>query len=291
MSNNTDDNKITLKVKSTSSGGDFQIKANLNETVKELGARILSELDGIGKGIRLISAGKMLQPPTAKLNELNLLDGSYIHAVVSDINSTNYMTSSSSNNSTNTFTNTSPTIPIVIDRSNLRGLDRLLNDGLSIDEVAAVRSVFRQQIDAFAIIVPRMPEEDVISYQSRVEDRWMQVQSSHSEFSMNLPHRNRSVFLTPTTHATTTTGESDVTTMDGNAFTASLYRDYSTEEVTAQGTFSDFIWGCLMGSMLGFIMIFCVWDRNIPYRQKMGIMLGVTVHFVFSAIYPQRSRV
>lgn len=274
---NTDDAKITLKVKSTSnaSGNDFQIKANLNETVKELGNRILSELNVIGKGIRLISAGKMLQPPTAKLNELNLLDGSYVHAVVSDINPGNNFGSNGSNILSETSSpSTTSMPPIILDRSNLRGLDRLMNDGLSIDELAAIRSVFRQQIDAYALIVPRNVDEDVNSHLARVEDRWMQSQSAVSEFAINLPPRGDRRVLG--------IGDADPLV---SAFPATMYRvmDYA-DEGAAQGTVSDFVWGCLMGSTLGFIMIFCIWDRNISYRQKMGILLGVTTHMLLSSM-------
>jgi hypothetical protein len=49
----------------------------------------------------------------------------------------------------------------------------------------------------------------------------------------------------------------------------------------------DFIWGFAMGSMLGFIMIFCIWDRNISYKQKLGIICGVSMQLLVSFIQRQ----
>ena len=53
------------------------------------------------------------------------------------------------------------------------------------------------------------------------------------------------------------------------------------------GTNRDFIWGVMMGYLLGGIMLFCVWDRNISHRQKTGILMGVTLQIITSIIQGQ----
>lgn len=45
-----------------------------------------------------------------------------------------------------------------------------------------------------------------------------------------------------------------------------------------------------MGFFLGFITVFCIWDRNVTYRQKVGIVCGVAFQMVLnSASPPQQS--
>ena len=56
------------------------------------------------------------------------------------------------------------------------------------------------------------------------------------------------------------------------------------------GTNRDFVWGVMMGYLLGGIMLFCVWDRNISHRQKTGILMGVTLQIITSIILPPDQR-
>ena len=43
------------------------------------------------------------------------------------------------------------------------------------------------------------------------------------------------------------------------------------------GTEKDLIWGFLLGFFVGFIMLFWVWMPSVPHRQKIGIILGISV--------------
>eukprot|EP01041_Mallomonas_annulata_P013736 gene13737-29212_t len=260
-SNNTNNNKINLRIKPSNAGtNDFTLKANLDDNVEDLGDKILLELDKEDKHIRLIFSGKLLQPPNSKLRDFNIVDGSYIHAVISNVASSPA---------------DAPPIAVPappIDPSLLRGLDRLQNDGLSIDEVAAIRSAFRPQLTTFSATVERETDEDNVTYMSRVEDLWMASQHADSEFSMNLP-RSR---LLPT-HGL----------HNYSLFTAdqpSVFRSSIEGDEAADGTMLDFVWGFAMGSMLGFMMIFCIWDRNVPHKQKVGILAGVATSLAMAVI-------
>ena len=189
LTQSSDSNKITLKVRSTCLQEDFQIKANLEDTAADLGEKVLSELNKFGQHVRLISSGKLLQPAHAKLRDFNLTDGSYVHAVLSDqVRNPSALPPPPTE---------SPIAPI--DLSRLRGLDRLLTNGMQVDEVAAIRSAFRPQIAQFSTAVARLDGESSVDYMSRVEELWMLAQSSDSEFAMNLPRT-----LTPAAHTTNT---------------------------------------------------------------------------------------
>ena len=126
------------------------------------------------------------------------------------------------------------------------GFDRLLAVGLSVDDVAAIRTNFRNQVDELAASVARLPREDPLVFRGRVEDSWIASQGPYSEFSLNLPT------------------------------SSSPLRDSDSEfGEPLLGTHRDFVCGAIMGFTLGFFMLFCVWDRHVPHRQKMGILLGI----------------
>jgi len=40
---------------------------------------------------------------------------------------------------------------------------------------------------------------------------------------------------------------------------------------------ADFLYGFVAGVTIGFIAIFCISDRNVPYRQKIGLLAGIMV--------------
>jgi hypothetical protein len=46
------------------------------------------------------------------------------------------------------------------------------------------------------------------------------------------------------------------------------------------GTFRDFLCGLAVGCTLGFVMLLCVWDRHVPHRQKVGILIGVVFNLI-----------
>ena len=52
------------------------------------------------------------------------------------------------------------------------------------------------------------------------------------------------------------------------------------DDPAAIGSYRDLVCGMLLGFLFGGIALLCVWDRNMTYRQKVGIILGVVVSFV-----------
>ena len=69
-----------------------------------------------------------------------------------------------------------------------------------------------------------------------------------------------------------------------------------------QGTVKDFLWGLIFGVgihnysfsmnslthslthhlVFGFLALICIWERNITYRQKIGILVGVMINISVS---------
>jgi hypothetical protein len=249
---------ITVKIKHGSHPSDISIPIRQSETLKALKTRVKTELDCPNKFVRLICGGKLLTPDSASLNKLGIQDGSFIHAVI---------TSQSPVQSSPNLPASQPAAVTSSTPVPLRGFDRLIEIGLTLDEAAALRSSFQQQVDEFAEGHIQRPGEDEHAYRFRIEELWIQNQGPTSEFTLNLPRSSRSTlsggFSIPSISTLRTFAESSLTSDDLSE---------------NGGTLREFVWGVLLGSTLGFLMIFCVWDRNISQRQKLGIMVGISIH-------------
>jgi hypothetical protein len=46
----------------------------------------------------------------------------------------------------------------------------------------------------------------------------------------------------------------------------------------------EFFYGFMLGFGLGFMMIFCIWDRNVSHKQKWGILAGIMLQIGFTAM-------
>mmetsp|Transcript_9316 Transcript_9316/g.13980 ORF Transcript_9316/g.13980 Transcript_9316/m.13980 type:complete len:222 (-) Transcript_9316:164-829(-) len=78
-----------------------------------------------------------------------------------------------------------------------------------------------------------------------------------------------------------------------NANHGALQRDLEEAQIppwllhaqfTRQGTTGDFILGFIMGFFLGVLTLIWVWQRAVPRRQKLGIMLGFGCNLLLSFI-------
>ncbi|CEO99552.1 Ubiquitin-like domain-containing protein [Plasmodiophora brassicae] len=54
--------------------------------------------------------------------------------------------------------------------------------------------------------------------------------------------------------------------------------------VSREGDHSDFIWGFIFGSCLGYISVIWLWQPNVPRRQKLGILSGILVFLLMGAV-------
>jgi hypothetical protein len=244
---------ITVKIKHGSQPADISLSLSPAETLKALKEKVKLELKCRDKFVRLICGGKLLEPDTATVSKLGIQEGAFIHAVV---------TSQSPQQSAHA----PPPIAANSSTTPHRGFDRLTEIGLTLDEAAALRSSFQLQVDEFAEGCPQRAGEDPHLYRFRLEELWMQQQGPTSEFTLNLPRA---------AHPSSTSPRSS---MSFSSLRSMAEASLTTDDNEESGTAREFLWGVLMGSTMGFLMIFCVWDRNVSQRQKLGIMVGISIH-------------
>ena len=289
---------INIKVKSTVSDAEtLDITVNINETVKKLKLTILNKLtnhdnavsetvsesvlqrDRSKQRVRLIYNGRLLQPDTKCIKDFNIEDKSYLHAVVSNLVDSNKNNSrddgdegesinelSALNGGNNSINNDSG-------NGDHTGLNRLLRNGFSAEEIQTLRFLFSVNIRGFRQFIPQRHNETDDVYQLRLEEAFLE--------SENILMQNQSIAssLLRTTHNSANTINSivftDLGSNNGGVRTASSSSSTNNDEET--GDQRDFWFGFLVGVTVGFIVLFCVWDRNISYRQKLGLLFGVAI--------------
>lgn len=247
---------LQLRVKfATSALEELALKLELTDSVSFLKMQIQNQRNLSATSIlRLIYNGKLLAPDDATLETFNLKNDSYVHAVVT--NKPPRIVESSAVASVSDATREPSTDSIRTGFDALRTTHRL-----SRDDVAVFRSYFSQQLAVYAADgVPRLESESNEDYMRRIETAWMAVQGPGSEFHFNL-------------------------NMTGARWSAnSLINENGWNGLTPPtdrsieiGTWQQFIYGVFLGYLLGFIMVFCIWDGNIPYRQKLGLLVGIMI--------------
>ena len=163
--------RITVRIKQPSAD-EVKIQVYLSSTVDQLLLKIRQEIsESNDKNIRLIYMGKPLSPTCSTLGSFNINNNSIIHCFISphrdqalsnanitrnnnntaanqilnalsgnNYNNNNNMNNEQINNSNNNDNN---------NINNYRGFDRLLTV-LNVNEVAAIRTSFRSDVDALA---------------------------------------------------------------------------------------------------------------------------------------------
>jgi hypothetical protein len=265
---------IQVKIRMTSSGGDQILTVYPKETIQQVKGKIIDVYNlPPGSKLRLISSGKLLTPDHAQISTFSLADNSFIHCVVSQAPQATQLPSYISS-----LEHKDRDVEEGIegeyrpDPASLRGFDRLLRrEGISIDQVAAIRATFRPYVDEMMGEVEREEGESDMLHRLRVEEEWMAVQPPNSEFAMNIDPEGAMQAIRAQSLARASEEDGGQTSL--------------LIEGSEVGSYSDFVWGFVMGSILGFIMLFWLWDRSVSYRQKMGIMAGVSTRMAFSIIY------
>lgn len=281
---------INLKVKSTLSDTDtLDIIVNINETIQQLKLIILNKLlknndctagelvsettensnqDSNSKRVRLIYNGRLLQPDTKFLKDCNIENKSYIHAVISNIDpdkaySHDYEESINEMSALNTENSGVSGEP----NGSSIGLNRLLRNGFSSEEIQTLRFLFSVNIRAFRQVMPQRQNETEEVYQLRLEDAFLE--------SENIYMRNQSIASSFLRSANVSTNTMILGSNNGGVRVAATGSSSSNDEEI--GDQRDFWFGFLIGVTVGFIVLFCVWDRNISYRQKLGLLFGVAI--------------
>mmetsp|Transcript_19364 Transcript_19364/g.28643 ORF Transcript_19364/g.28643 Transcript_19364/m.28643 type:complete len:309 (+) Transcript_19364:75-1001(+) len=251
--------EITLRIKLTD-GREHTVQASVLDSIRELKEKITEEISAQGKFLRLIASGKMLSPDTETIKSLNLKDQSFVHCVLSST-----MPSSIS---------PEPTPPEPEEESDdpgtRRGFDRLRNDGMTRAEVVTLRAYFSEQVRNFEPPEPENLTEEEMNQrinesewdrQMRAEEAWMTAQSMTSEFALNTAMR----------------AQIGANRRNGFGLTQ-VWEPEDELDGPRIGSSRDFVLGFIMGGLLGFIMLFWLWESSVPQKQKFGIVTGVLVN-------------
>lgn len=127
----------------------------------------------------------------------------------------------------------------------VRGFDRLRRAGFSQTEVDILRSQFH---------APRMHARPISQVEAvELEEEWLEANQGDS-MSMGLR------------------GEAHMRRVD------------RVVDEVSEGTQADMLLGLVMGFVFGVIMLFWIWERGIPRRQKLGILCGIACNLTMGMV-------
>jgi hypothetical protein len=268
---------------------EFQIQISPDATLKQLTEHVAKKLqiNEQQQSLRLIYEGKLLPEGCGNVVSSELKNGCFLHVAISPRR--NPSSQSLQQHSSNEALPSARALPQTNNHNNpsgpLRGLDILRGQNslttnlFTVEDVAVLRSYFTESIQQYAVahsISRQIDEEESLEeYRFRCETEWMAAQSPSSEFRLNITAINNShnSLLFPG-------GEQDrVNAIQRMTVFAA---DTSSAEI---GGISDFIYGLSLGYLIGFLLVFCLFDRNISYRQKLGLICGIILQFATNALW------
>ncbi|RLN26123.1 hypothetical protein BBJ28_00019294 [Nothophytophthora sp. Chile5] len=218
--------KIVLKVK-TLSEKPLRVEIAPSASVGELKELVKKQANAEGKFLRLIHQGKMLSDDKATLASCRVQSEDFIHCAISTAPPkavVNQMAATDSDPEERD------------DPATRRGFDRL-RDRLSREEIQALRLYFYPQLSVFISQAERVAGESSEDRIYRLEEEWMDSQGPQSEFALN---------VVPTARIALD-HQIDMNGMNNSILAADN-----------EGTGTEFLWGFLMGLLLGVFMLLMV---------------------------------
>ncbi|KAG3033254.1 hypothetical protein PC120_g2057 [Phytophthora cactorum] len=233
-----DDNNgmLVLKVK-TLSEKPLRVEIAPSASVGELKELVKKKANAEGKFLRLIHQGKMLSDDKATLESCKVKSEDFVHCAIS---------SAPPKAVVNQMAATDSEPEERDDPSTRRGFDRL-RDRLSREEIQALRLYFYPQLSVYISQAERVPGESSEDRIYRLEEEWMASQGPQSEFALN---------VVPTARIAMD-AQIDMNGMNNSILAADN-----------EGTGTEFLWGFLMGLLLGVFMLLMLLDRSVPRKQK-----------------------
>ncbi|CAM9618948.1 unnamed protein product [Choristocarpus tenellus] len=206
----------------------------------------------------------MMMPDEATIQDFKVTDNCFVHCVVTEAPSRLQMPSPPSDAPQDDEDEEDD------DPSTRRGFDTLRASGMSRLAVTALRAYFSAEVREFAASSPPPQREGESDWdrQMESEERWMATQGATSEFAINVRGAQRG-------GAGGGMLGSGVGMFRGGGRLLGL-EGVSEDEDGAGGNARDFMFGFVMGSFLGVIMLLWMWEGSVPRRQKLGILAGVT---------------
>ncbi|GMF19652.1 unnamed protein product [Phytophthora lilii] len=231
--------KIVLKVK-TLSEKPLRVEIAPSSSVAELKELVKKKANAEGKFLRLIHQGKMLSDDRATLESFKVKNEDFIHCAISS----------------------APSKAVV---NQVRPL--WLRDRLSREEIQALRLYFYPQLSVYISQAERVPGESSEDRIYRLEEEWMASQGPQSEFGTALTPPCKiyngllcaggklipklwsslsALNVVPTARIAMDT-QIDMNGMNNSILAADN-----------EGTGTEFLWGFLMGLLLGVFMLLMV---------------------------------
>jgi len=272
--------KIKIRC-SNAEGKELEVKLSPDSKVGDLRTYICEQYQLVhSQTVRLIASGKLLATDETTLEQAGLKNESFVHAAISNKPTAANNTSNTSSVPQQSSNNPPPSAPP-------RGLDALRNltgRSFTADDISAIRTYFSEDIQEYGRThSPVQANENTEDYQARIEMEWMQHQGPNSEFQMNLAALTliRELPMRLAQQAAETRQENQRiygALADPNLAQQQLSLGFDTSLTSPSpevGSARDFLFGVALGYLLGIVMIFCVWDRNVSHRQKLGIICGI----------------
>ncbi|DBA04960.1 TPA: hypothetical protein N0F65_006962 [Lagenidium giganteum] len=270
-----DEEKLVLKVK-TMTEKPLVVEISPSASVAELKDAIKKQINAEGKFLRLIHQGKMLSDDKEALSSYKVKTDDFIHCAMSAAPPKSVVTQMAAQENDSA------------DREdeNRRGFDRL-RDRLSREEIQALRLYFYPQLSVFITQAERIPGESSEDHIYRLEEEWMAQQGPQSEFGKHFRHVEVAMVwcnaltafcllvalnVLPSARFSAE-NQMDMVAMNGSILAADN-----------EGTGTEFLWGFLMGLLLGVFMLLMLLDRSVPRKQKIGLLLGVSMNFFLSVV-------
>lgn len=260
--------------------------------------------------IRLIAAGRVLADDSAKLTDLGLVDGSFVHVALRDLHRAASAQNVAAGAAGRSSSGADVEQPIDGQAGPGRphpfgGFDRLRLIGLSEEEVSVLRAQFLPEVQRLMPNYPLLPYETEARRLQRCEEIWMRQQGDDSDFAMNLRP------LMMAARANGLAGGSSSSGRLGAFPPAGLYPglginrpggpDYHEEALlragaeaegdahgngagaSVEGTPSQFYLGMVLGWVLGPFTLIIAFSPQATRKLKLGICTGVGVS-IFTAI-------
>jgi hypothetical protein len=173
-----------------------------------------------------------------------------------------------------------------IENGVLLGLDRLRRAGLRRSDISVLRTYFGRPMDRFIRQNPSATafahETDPRRRRLLQEDAWMAAQGPLSEFRLNI---NGTAMGNAATAAATGPAAWNTATAATRANLSPSEALWRSGGLSAHiGTDKDFVWGFLLGFLVGLLMLVWVWMPSVPHKQKLGILTGICLQLALTML-------
>lgn len=282
--------KLTLRIKSFQ---DVTVHVPSNSNVSQLKELVRQSLGNETREryLRLICKGRLLHPDESPISEFKVHNNDVVHAVLAapGVRAPTERIAGSNHNSSNrrrrggTVVGPGGRVTRAANSSSSgqwggggddessssddeddmeqgrehMGFDRLRVSGLRRQEITAIRTYFRRQVDRHIQMHAQDHQDETDLRRRRLlfEEDWMSLQGPTSEFRLNLSNN-----------------------------TLLRFASVETNWRTSLGTDRDFMWGFLLGFFVGFVMLVWVWMPTVPHKQKIGILTGISFQLAMNVL-------